>query len=164
MDRGHGGRWGLRKKVHPRSRDAAARPRHAAGDGLERLAAELLVDEADAVGQLGEHLESDVGGGADDALHVGAQERYEGGLLERPGYFEYEDAALRALQPVQKQLSLLGPENRRAVLQWRREVARHIDWFTRAFEPALMAALGIAVGLVVVLMYMPIFELAGSIR
>ena len=44
------------------------------------------------------------------------------------------------------------------------EVARHIDWFTRAFEPALMAALGIAVGLVVVLMYMPIFELAGSIR
>ena len=44
------------------------------------------------------------------------------------------------------------------------EVARHIDWFTRAFEPALMAVLGIAVGLVVVLMYMPIFELAGSIR
>jgi general secretion pathway protein F len=44
------------------------------------------------------------------------------------------------------------------------EVARDIDWFTRAFEPALMAALGIAVGLVVVLMYMPIFELAGSIR
>jgi general secretion pathway protein F len=44
------------------------------------------------------------------------------------------------------------------------EVARDIDWFTRAFEPALMAALGVAVGLVVVLMYMPIFELAGSIR
>ena len=44
------------------------------------------------------------------------------------------------------------------------EVARDIDWFTRAFEPALMAALGIAVGLIVVLMYMPIFELAGSIR
>ncbi|HEY9531155.1 MAG TPA: type II secretion system F family protein [Burkholderiales bacterium] len=44
------------------------------------------------------------------------------------------------------------------------EVARFIDWFTRAFEPILMAVLGTAVGLVVVLMYMPIFELAGSIN
>jgi general secretion pathway protein F len=44
------------------------------------------------------------------------------------------------------------------------EVARYIDWFTRAFEPILMAVLGVSVGLVVVLMYMPIFELAGSIK
>jgi len=44
------------------------------------------------------------------------------------------------------------------------EVARFVEWFTRAFEPALMAVLGLAVGGVVVLMYMPVFELAGSIR
>jgi general secretion pathway protein F len=44
------------------------------------------------------------------------------------------------------------------------ETARYVDWFTRAFEPILMTLLGIAVGLVVVLMYMPIFELAGSIN
>jgi len=44
------------------------------------------------------------------------------------------------------------------------EVARFIDWFTRAFEPVLMAVLGVAIGLVVVLMYMPIFELAGNIK
>ena len=44
------------------------------------------------------------------------------------------------------------------------EIARFIDWFTRAFEPLLMAVLGLAVGGVVVLMYMPIFELAGSIK
>jgi len=44
------------------------------------------------------------------------------------------------------------------------EVARFIDWFTRAFEPLLMTVLGLAVGGVVVLMYMPIFELAGNIR
>jgi general secretion pathway protein F len=44
------------------------------------------------------------------------------------------------------------------------EVARYVDWFTRAFEPVLMAFLGLAIGGVVVLMYMPIFELAGSIR
>lgn len=44
------------------------------------------------------------------------------------------------------------------------EIARFVDWFTRAFEPILMAVLGVAIGLVVVLMYMPIFELAGSIQ
>ena len=44
------------------------------------------------------------------------------------------------------------------------EIARFIDWFTRAFEPLLMAVLGLVVGAVVVLMYMPIFELAGSIK
>src|SRR5262245_19011644 len=44
------------------------------------------------------------------------------------------------------------------------EVARFIDWFTRAFEPLLMAVLGVSVGAVLVLMYMPIFELAGNIR
>jgi general secretion pathway protein F len=44
------------------------------------------------------------------------------------------------------------------------EVARSIEWFTKAFEPVLMAVLGVAIGGVVVLMYMPIFELAGSIR
>jgi general secretion pathway protein F len=44
------------------------------------------------------------------------------------------------------------------------EVARFIDFVTRAFEPILMALLGVSIGLVVVLMYMPIFELAGSIK
>jgi general secretion pathway protein F len=44
------------------------------------------------------------------------------------------------------------------------EVSRTIEWFTKAFEPVLMAVLGLAIGGVVVLMYMPIFELAGSIR
>lgn len=44
------------------------------------------------------------------------------------------------------------------------ETSRFLDTFTRTFEPVLMAALGLAVGLVVVLMYMPIFELAGSLQ
>ena len=44
------------------------------------------------------------------------------------------------------------------------EVARAVEWFTKAFEPVLMAVLGLAIGGVVVLMYMPIFELAGSIQ
>lgn len=44
------------------------------------------------------------------------------------------------------------------------ESTRFVEVFTRVFEPVLMAVLGIAVGLVVVFMYMPIFELAGSIQ
>jgi general secretion pathway protein F len=44
------------------------------------------------------------------------------------------------------------------------EIARWIDWFMRLFEPLLMAAIGLAVGAIVILMYMPIFELAGSLQ
>ncbi len=44
------------------------------------------------------------------------------------------------------------------------ELARWVDWFTRLFEPILMALIGIIIGGVVILMYMPIFELAGSIQ
>ena len=44
------------------------------------------------------------------------------------------------------------------------EIARAVEWFAKAFEPVLMAVLGGAVGLIVVLMYMPIFELAGNIQ
>ncbi len=44
------------------------------------------------------------------------------------------------------------------------EVARWVDTFTRLFEPALMAVIGFVIGGVVLLMYMPIFELANSIQ
>jgi general secretion pathway protein F len=43
------------------------------------------------------------------------------------------------------------------------EVQRWIDRFTRSFEPILMAAIGIVVGTIVVLLYMPIFDLAGNL-
>jgi general secretion pathway protein F len=44
------------------------------------------------------------------------------------------------------------------------ELARWIDWFTRLFEPALMVLIGALVGLIVVLLYLPIFELAENLR
>lgn len=44
------------------------------------------------------------------------------------------------------------------------ELSIWIDWFTKLFEPLLMAFIGIVIGLIVVLMYMPIFELAGNIQ
>lgn len=44
------------------------------------------------------------------------------------------------------------------------EMARWVEWFTRLFEPLLMAVIGLGIGLIVVLMYLPIFELAGSLQ
>lgn len=44
------------------------------------------------------------------------------------------------------------------------ETARWIDHFSRAAEPVLMIAIGLVVGTIVVLLYMPIFDLAGSLR
>lgn len=44
------------------------------------------------------------------------------------------------------------------------DMARWVDWFTRLFEPLLMAVIGLVIGGIVVLMYMPVFELAGSLQ
>ena len=44
------------------------------------------------------------------------------------------------------------------------EIARWVDRFTRLFEPILMLFIGLVIGAIVVLMYMPIFELAGSLQ
>ena len=44
------------------------------------------------------------------------------------------------------------------------ELSRFVDVATRLIEPAMMTVIGLVIGLIVVLMYFPIFELAGSIR
>jgi general secretion pathway protein F len=44
------------------------------------------------------------------------------------------------------------------------EMSRWVEWFTRMFEPLLMAFIGLVIGGIVILMYMPVFELAGSLK
>ena len=44
------------------------------------------------------------------------------------------------------------------------QLARSVDLLTRLVEPALMALIGLVIGGIVVLMYFPIFELAGSLQ
>lgn len=44
------------------------------------------------------------------------------------------------------------------------EIARWVDWLSRLIEPVLMAVIGLVIGTIVVLMYFPIFELAGSLQ
>ncbi|MCL5061174.1 MAG: type II secretion system F family protein [Candidatus Thermoplasmatota archaeon] len=58
----------------------------------------------------------------------------------------------------------MGEMMERIALFHDEEMARWVDWFTRLFEPLLMVFIGLTIGLIVVLLYMPIFELAGSIQ
>lgn len=44
------------------------------------------------------------------------------------------------------------------------EISRWVDVFSKLFEPLLMALIGLLIGGVVVMMYLPIFELAGSLQ
>jgi general secretion pathway protein F len=43
------------------------------------------------------------------------------------------------------------------------QLAQRIDVATRAFEPLLMAMIGVVIGTLVVLLYMPVFDLANSL-
>ena len=44
------------------------------------------------------------------------------------------------------------------------EVSRSLERAMRALEPVVMVLIGLGVGVVVVLMYLPIFELASAIQ
>lgn len=67
-------------------------------------------------------------------LHVGEQSGNMGEMMDRIAHFHDE------------------------------EISRWVDWFTRLFEPILMGIIGVVIGGIVILMYMPIFELAGSLK
>ncbi|MDB5790553.1 MAG: type secretion system protein, partial [Massilia sp.] len=56
----------------------------------------------------------------------------------------------------------MGPMPSQSAAFYDGEISRWIDRFTRTFEPLLMAAIGLVVGAIVVLLYMPIFDLAGD--
>lgn len=69
--------------------------------------------------------------------------------------------ALRMLR-VGERSGQLGAMLSRAALFHEAQTARWIERFSRMFEPLLMALIGAVVGLIVILLYMPIFDLAGS--
>lgn len=71
--------------------------------------------------------------------------------------------ALRMLR-VGEGTGRMGDMMERIATFYEEEMAHWVEWFTRLFEPLLMAIIGIVIGVIVVLMYLPIFELAGSIK
>jgi general secretion pathway protein F len=58
----------------------------------------------------------------------------------------------------------MGEMMERVAAFYDEELARTVDLLTRLIEPALMAVIGVVIGAIVVLMYFPIFELAGSLQ
>lgn len=73
------------------------------------------------------------------------------------------EVALRMLR-VGERTGKLGEMTERIASFYDDDMARWVDWFTRLFEPLLMAFIGLVIGLIVLLMYLPIFELAGNIQ
>jgi general secretion pathway protein F len=71
--------------------------------------------------------------------------------------------ALRLLR-VGEQTGQLGTMLSRTAAFYDNETTRWIERFTKAFEPILMAAIGVVIGLIVILLYMPIFDLAGNLQ
>lgn len=63
-----------------------------------------------------------------------------------------------------EQAGNLGQMMERTADFYDEEIGRWIDWFVRLFEPLLMVFIGLIIGVIVVLMYIPIFELASSIQ
>ncbi|HWP11484.1 MAG TPA: type II secretion system F family protein [Ramlibacter sp.] len=58
----------------------------------------------------------------------------------------------------------MGEMMERIAAFYEEETARWVERFTKLFEPLLMVFIGLVIGGIVVLMYFPIFELAGSIQ
>jgi general secretion pathway protein F len=58
----------------------------------------------------------------------------------------------------------MGEMMERIAAFYDRELERSVDLLTRLIEPILMIVIGLIIGLIVILMYFPIFELAGSIQ
>jgi general secretion pathway protein F len=71
--------------------------------------------------------------------------------------------ALRLLR-VGERTGQMGEMMERIAAFYEEETVRWIERFVKLFEPLLMLFVGLLVGIIVVLMYFPIFELAGSIK
>lgn len=71
--------------------------------------------------------------------------------------------AMRLLR-VGEQSGQLGVMLSRTAVFYDGETTRWIERFTKAFEPILMASIGVLIGLIVILLYMPIFDLAGTLQ
>lgn len=71
--------------------------------------------------------------------------------------------ALRMLR-VGERSGQLGLMLTRAALFYDSETTLWIEKFSKTFEPVLMAAIGVVIGVIVVLLYMPIFDLAGTLQ
>ncbi len=98
-------------------------------------------------------------------LILAKQSIYEGGAasasFER---FGLTTPIALSLLRVGEKTGRLGDMSEYIANYYDEQTARWVEWFTKLFEPVLMSVIGIVIGLIVVMMYFPIFELAGSLQ
>jgi len=73
------------------------------------------------------------------------------------------NVAQRLLRVGEKSGSL-GDMSERVAAFHEEEISRWVDWLTKLIGPALMLVIGVVIGGIVVLMYLPIFQLAETIQ
>ncbi len=114
-----------------------------------------------AMGMVGGLLSS-----AQRAALAGARERIEegGSVSQALVQFGLATPVAKSLVQVGERSGQLAPMFDRTARFHDEEMTRWIDATSKLLEPVLMLAIGLVIGLVVVLMYMPIFELAGSLQ
>lgn len=103
--------------------------------------------------------------GLRDNLRLASQAIKEGQPISASleAYGLTTEVALRMLR-VGERSGNLGEMMERIAGFYDEDMARWVDWFTRLFEPLLMVFIGLVIGFIVLMMYFPIFELAGAIQ
>jgi general secretion pathway protein F len=114
-----------------------------------------------ALGMVAGLLDPDLRARLDTATRMVREGRSMSVAMESAGLTT--SVALRLLR-VGERSGQMGEMMERIATFHDEEMARWVDWFTKTFEPLLMAIIGVVIGGIVVLMYLPIFELAGSVQ
>lgn len=114
-----------------------------------------------ALGMVAGLLDAELRARLDQATRLVREGRPMSDAMETAGLVT--PVALRLLR-VGERSGQMGEMMERIATFHDEEMARWVDWFTKTFEPLLMALIGVVIGGIVVLMYLPIFELAGSVR
>jgi general secretion pathway protein F len=100
-----------------------------------------------------------------EQLSLASQNVQEGGSISQSmeKYGLVTPLAMRLLR-VGERTGQMGEMMERIAAFYEEETVRWVERFVKLFEPLLMIFVGLLVGVIVVLMYFPIFELAGSIN
>ena len=110
-------------------------------------------------------VESLLGAGLKSNLHQAKKQIAEGKQFSQ-ALFDSElttPVAMRLFN-VGEKTGTLDKMMERAASFHEEEMIRWVDRFTKIFEPTLMAVIGILIGGIVLMMYLPIFELASGIE
>lgn len=105
-------------------------------------------------------------GRADQAALAGALQQVRNGARISDAFQEagLANAIGYRLLTVAEKTGGLGPVLDRIAAFQEAQVSRTIDLISRLIEPAMMIVIGVVIGGIVVLMYLPIFEIASSIQ